>query len=109
VARRSTRRRRRTPASGWTYRSTAVKLSGDDVITSGDLTVGATTHPVEVNWEFGGVAKDPYGATKAGFEGTAIVNRKDFGLEWNAPLETGGFLISEKVKLVLDIEVGKQD
>jgi polyisoprenoid-binding protein YceI len=92
-----------------TYRSTAVKLSGDDVITSGDLTVGATTHPVEVNWEFGGVAKDPYGATKAGFEGTAIVNRKDFGLEWNAPLETGGFLISEKVKLVLDIEVGKQD
>jgi polyisoprenoid-binding protein YceI len=91
-----------------TFRSTSIKLDGDDVVTTGDLTVGGVTHPVDVTWEFGGVAKDPWGNTKAGFEGTATISRKDWGITWNAALETGGFLIADKVKLVLEIEAGKQ-
>jgi polyisoprenoid-binding protein YceI len=90
-----------------TYRSTAVKVDGDEVITDGDLTIGGTTHSVQVTWEFGGLAKDPFGTAKSGFEGTAALNRKDWGLAWNAPLETGGFLISDKVKLVLEIEADR--
>lgn len=91
-----------------TFKSTSVKVDGDDIITTGDLTVGGVTHPAEVRWEFGGVAKDPWGNTKAGFEGTATISRKDWGITWNAALETGGFLIADKVKLVLEIEAGKQ-
>lgn len=90
-----------------TFRSTAVKPDGDKVITTGDLTVGGTTHPVDVTWEFGGIAKDPWGNIKAGFEGTATINRKDWGITWNAALETGGFLIAEKVRLVLEIEAAR--
>jgi polyisoprenoid-binding protein YceI len=91
-----------------TYKSNTVKVDGDTIITSGDLTIGTVTHPVDVEWEFGGVAKDPWGNTKAGFEGSATINRKDWGITWNAALETGGFLIADKVKLVLEIEAGKQ-
>lgn len=91
-----------------TFKSTTVKVDGDSIVTTGDLTVGAVTHPVDVTWEFGGIAKDPWGNTKAGFEGTATISRKDWGITWNAALETGGFLIADKVKLVLEIEAGKQ-
>jgi polyisoprenoid-binding protein YceI len=91
-----------------TYKSTSVTVKGDDIVTVGDLTVGGKTAPAEITWEFGGIAKDPWGNTKAGFEGTATINRKDWGITWNAALETGGFLISEKVKLVLEIEANKQ-
>jgi polyisoprenoid-binding protein YceI len=90
------------------YRSSSVQVDGPDVVTTGDLTIGGKTAPVEITWEFGGVAKDPWGNVKAGFEGTATVNRSDWGLTWNAALETGGFLISDKVKLVLEIEAGKK-
>jgi polyisoprenoid-binding protein YceI len=91
-----------------TFKSTSVRVDGDTVITTGDLTVGGKSAPVDIAWEFGGVAKDPWGNTKAGFEGTATISRKDWGITWNAALETGGFLISDKVKLVLEIEAGKQ-
>jgi polyisoprenoid-binding protein YceI len=90
-----------------TFKSTSAKLDGADLVTTGDLTIGGKTNPVDITWEFGGVAKDPYGTTKAGFEGTATINRSDWGLSFNAPLETGGVLISDKVKLVLEIEADK--
>jgi polyisoprenoid-binding protein YceI len=90
-----------------TFRSTSAKLDGDDLILSGDLTIKGIANPVDVVWEFNGVAKDPYGVTKAGFDGAATVNRKDWGLNWNAALETGGFLISDKIKLVLEVEANK--
>jgi polyisoprenoid-binding protein YceI len=90
------------------FKSTAVKVDGDDIVTPGDLTVAGTTHPVEVRWEFGGVSQDPFGNTRAGFEGTATLNRKDWGLVWNAALEAGGFLVSDKIKLVLEIAAVKQ-
>lgn len=90
------------------FKSTAVKVDGDKVITTGDLTIGGKTAPLDIVWEFGGIAKDPFGNTKAGFEGTATINRKDWGITWNAALETGGFLVADKVKLVLEIEANKQ-
>jgi polyisoprenoid-binding protein YceI len=90
------------------FRSTLVKVDGDEIITAGDLTVAGVTHPVEIRWEFGGLSKDPFGNTRAGFEGTATLNRKDWGLVWNAALEAGGFLVSDKVKLVLQIAAVKQ-
>jgi polyisoprenoid-binding protein YceI len=90
------------------FKSTAVKVDGDDIVTAGDLTVAGTTHPVEVRWEFGGLSQDPFGNTRAGFEGTATLNRKDWGLVWNAALEAGGFLVSDKIKLVLEVAAIKQ-
>ena len=92
-----------------TYRSTSAKLDGDKLITIGDLTIKNKSVPVEVTWEFNGVAKDPFsGGTKGGFEGRSEVNRTDWGITWNAAVETGGFLISDKVKLVLEIEADKE-
>jgi len=91
-----------------TYRTTGARVDGDKVVTSGDLTIAGKAHPVDITWEFGGIATDPFGVTKAGFEGTATLNRKDWGITWNAPLEGGGFLISDTVKLVLEIEAGKK-
>jgi polyisoprenoid-binding protein YceI len=89
------------------FRSTSARVDGDDLVLVGDLTIRGVTQPVEVEWEFGGVAKDPFGNVKAGFEGSTSINRKDWGLTWNAALETGGFLIGDKVKLVLEIEANK--
>ncbi len=91
-----------------TFRSTSAKLDGDDLVMTGDLSIKGNSRPVEIRWEFGGMATDPFGATKAGFEGTATINRSDWDLTYNAALETGGFLISDKVKLVLDIEASKK-
>jgi polyisoprenoid-binding protein YceI len=93
-----------------TFRSTSVKVEGDEFVTVGDLTIRGVSHPVEVTWEFNGVAKDPFsGATKAGFDGASTIKRSDWGITWNSAVETGGFLISDKVKLVLEIEADKQE
>ena len=91
-----------------TFKSTSVKVDGDKIITTGDLTIAGQTSSVEIAWEFGGIAKDPFGNTKAGFEGVGTLSRKDFGLTYNAALETGGFLVGDKIKLVLEIEAGKK-
>ena len=60
-------------------------------------------HAVTIEFEEGGSAKDPFGNLRVGFEGEAVVNRKDWGLTWNAALETGGILVSEKIKLEFDV------
>jgi polyisoprenoid-binding protein YceI len=73
----------------------------------GDLTIKGVTRPVEFDLEFGGVATDPWGNTKAGFEAETEINRKDFGLEWNVALEGGGVLVSEKIKIKLDVQLLK--
>ena len=75
---------------------------------TGDLTIKDVTKPVTFDVDFGGVATDPWGNTKAGFEATATVLRKDWGLNWNAALEGGGVLVSEKIDLVLDVQLLKQ-
>jgi polyisoprenoid-binding protein YceI len=92
-----------------TFKSTSVKLDGDQVLTAGDLVIKGKAHPVEIVWEFNGIAKDPFSSvTKAGFDGTSTIKRSDWDLTWNAAVESGGFLISDKVKLVLEVEADKK-
>ncbi|MFB8249496.1 YceI family protein [Streptomyces sp. NPDC055952] len=87
-----------------TFRSTkAEALGGDDYRITGDLTILGTTRPLTIDLEFNGVAKDPFGNERAGFEGKAEILRSEWGLTWNAALETGGVLVSDKIKLTFDI------
>jgi polyisoprenoid-binding protein YceI len=89
------------------FRSTDVEVQGEEIVLKGDLTIKGTTAPVTLELEYGGTAKDPFGNTRAGFEGKTTVNRKDWGLSWNAALETGGVLVSEKVTLEFEISLIK--
>lgn len=87
-----------------TFRSTGVEVLGPDTFAlTGDLTIKGTTKPVTVEFEHTGMATDPYGNLRAGFEGKAVINRKDWNVSWNAALETGGLLVSEKITLEFDI------
>src|SRR6476619_674698 len=86
---------------------TFVSTEASEDTLKGDLTIKGVTRPVEFDLEFGGVATDPWGNTKAGFEATTEINRKDFGLEWNVALEGGGVLVSEKIKVKLDVQLLK--
>lgn len=91
-----------------TFTSTSVELVGDDTYrVTGDLTIRGTTNPVTVDFESTGLAKDPFGNVRAGFEGTATINRKDWGISFNAALETGGVLVSEKIGLEFDVSAIK--
>lgn len=74
---------------------------------SGELTIKGITKPVTFDYDFNGTSKDPWGGLRAGFEATAEISRGDFGITFNAPLETGGVMISDKVKIVLDLEFVK--
>lgn len=86
------------------FRSTKLESTGDGYRLFADLTIKGTTRNVAFDLEFDGVNVDPWGNTKAGFTATTEINRRDWGLEYNAVLETGGVLIGEKVKLELDIQ-----
>jgi polyisoprenoid-binding protein YceI len=93
----------------WTFTSTSVEAKGgDDLVLHGDLTVKGTTRPVSIEFEHTGTATDVYGNLRAGFEGRATINRKDFGVVWNAPLEAGGVLVSDKIVLELDVSAIRQ-
>jgi polyisoprenoid-binding protein YceI len=70
---------------------------------TGDLTIKGVTNPVSIDFESTGSARDPFGNLRVGFEGSTTVNRRDWGLTWNAALETGGVLVSEKIKLEFDV------
>jgi polyisoprenoid-binding protein YceI len=87
----------------WTFRSTEVSRDDDEWTITGDLTIKDVTKPVTIEFEETGSAVDPFGNVRVGFEGSTTINRKDWGLTWNAALETGGVLVSEKVKLEFDI------
>ena len=91
----------------WTFNSTNVERDGDDWSLTGDLSIKGVTRPVTIDFEQVGSAQDPFGNVRVGFEGTAVINRKDFGLTWNAGLETGGVLVSDKIKLQLDVSAIK--
>ena len=71
----------------------------------GLLTIKGVSKPVSFDLDFGGVSADPWGGTRAGFEATTEINRKDFGLSWNVAVEGGGMLVGEKVKIVLDVQL----
>jgi polyisoprenoid-binding protein YceI len=70
----------------------------------GDLTIRGVTRPVTLDLQYHGSARDPWGNTKAAFSASAEVNRKDWGLEWNVALDTGGVLVGDKVRIELDVE-----
>jgi polyisoprenoid-binding protein YceI len=91
-----------------TFRSTGVSGGGSDWKLDGELTIAGVTKPVTLDVEFEGVVVDPWGNTKAGFVASTTVNREDFGLTWNAALETGGFLVGKTVTIDLEVELGKQ-
>jgi polyisoprenoid-binding protein YceI len=91
-----------------TFRSTSAEaLGGDDYRITGDLEILGTTKPLTIDLEFNGAAKDPFGNERVGFEGKAEILRSEWGLTWNAALETGGVLVSDKIKLNFDISAIK--
>ncbi|WP_326754904.1 YceI family protein [Streptomyces hirsutus] len=91
-----------------TFRSTKTEaLGGDDYRITGDLTILGTTKPLTIDLEFNGAATDPFGNERVGFEGKAEILRSEWGLTWNAALETGGVLVSDKIKLSFDISAIK--
>ena len=85
----------------------AESLGGDDYRLTGDLTIKGITKEVAVDFEFTGLVADPWGNQRAGFEGKAVINRKDWGVNFNAALEAGGVLVSEKITLEFDISAVK--
>jgi polyisoprenoid-binding protein YceI len=89
------------------FKSTSVEKDGDDYIVKGDLTIKDTTKPVKLTAEFGGIATDPWGNTKAGFTLSGKINRAEFGLTWNAALETGGVMVSEEVRILGELQFVK--
>jgi polyisoprenoid-binding protein YceI len=87
-----------------TYRSTGIRAKGDDYVVDGELTLKGITRQVPLTLELNGFGPDPYGGTRAGFTATAEINRQDFGVNWNAALEHGGVVVSDKVTIHLEIE-----
>ncbi len=91
-----------------TFRGTDFVIDGDVVEVTGDLTISGITRSVTIPFEFQGQATDPFGNKRIGFEGSVAINRSDFGLTWNAALETGGFLVSDKITLELEVSAVQQ-
>ncbi|MCC6704755.1 MAG: YceI family protein [Thermomicrobiales bacterium] len=92
-----------------TFKSTGITKKRDDRFDiAGDLTIRGVTRSVVLDTTFNGIGTSPWGTSVAGFEAETEINRKDFGLEWNVALETGGVLVSDKVKIHLEVELIKQ-
>ncbi len=92
-----------------TFRSTKVEdRGGDKYRITGDLTIHGVTRPVVLEANYEGSGKDPWGGERAGFLATTNIDRRDFGLEWNKALDTGGLLVGEKVELTLEVEAIRQ-
>jgi polyisoprenoid-binding protein YceI len=88
--------------------TSAKQVDDDNFEITGDLTIKGITKSVTIPFAFEGVAVDPYGQTRVGFDGSHTINRKDYGVTWNAPLETGGVLVGEKIVLEFEISAVKQ-
>jgi len=91
------------------FRSTSVdRVSGQRFALLGELTIHGVTKAVELDAEYLGEGQDPWGGTRLAFEARTTINRKDFGLTWNAVLEAGGLLVSEEVEIALEIQAVQQ-
>ncbi len=90
-----------------TFKNGKLEKSGENYSLTGDLTIRDVTKKITLDVELGGVMVDPYGQTKAGFEITGKINRKEFGLNWNGMTEAGGVVVSDQVKLQLSVQVVK--
>lgn len=86
------------------FRSTSLTHDGDDFVLTGDLTLKGVTRPITLGLEVSGFGPDAYGGTRAGFSAKGTINRRDFGLSFDAKLDNGGLVVSDKVDLELDIE-----
>lgn len=93
-----------------TFKSTKVTKTGEgEYDIEGELTIRGVTKPITLEATFEGAGKDPWGGERAGFSAKGQLNRKDFGLTWNAALETGGVLVSDEVKIHIEVELLKQE
>ena len=91
-----------------TFVSTGARQVDDSTFElTGDLTIKGVTNPITIPFSFEGAAKDPFGNLRVGFEGAVTINRKDYGITWNAALETGGVLVSDKVTLEFELSLVK--
>ena len=86
------------------FLSTSVVPSGDDYRVTGDLTIHGVTRQVDLDLEFNGVGSDPWGGLRSGFSATTEISRADFGIEFNIPLDGGGVVVGDKIKIYLEIE-----
>ncbi len=91
-----------------TFTSTAIVKKGDGYAVTGDLTIKGVTKPVTLIAEWAGIAKDPWGNTKAGLNLSGKIDRKAWGLNWNAALEAGGVLVSDEVRIQCEVQLAKQ-
>jgi polyisoprenoid-binding protein YceI len=91
-----------------TFKSTSLTKDGSDYKLAGDITVKSVTKPIVLDVEFGGIAIDPWGNTKAGFTLSGKLKRGDFGLTYNAALETGGVMLGDEVKILGELQFVKQ-
>jgi polyisoprenoid-binding protein YceI len=87
-----------------TFRSTKVEGKKEHFTVSGDLTIRGVTRPITLDVTFEGTGKDPWGGTRSSFHATGKFDRRDFGLTWNVALETGGILVSNEIKIVIDAQ-----
>jgi polyisoprenoid-binding protein YceI len=91
-----------------TFIATDVRQTGATTLElTGDLTIRGVTNTVTVPFQFEGAATDPFGNLRVGFEGSAVINRKDYGITWNATLETGGVLVSDKITVEFEVSAIK--
>ena len=87
--------------------SSVTKVNDEEYRVAGDLSIRGITNPIEIDFEFGGVAVDAFGNQRLGLDGKAVVNRKDWGISWNAVLDTGGVMLSEKITLEFEVSAIK--
>ena len=92
-----------------TFRSTSVAQTGRGFAVTGDLTIKGTTKSVVLDLDFNGVGNDPWGGTRAGFSASTEISRKDFGVDFNIPLDGGGVVVGDAVKVILEVEAVLQD
>lgn len=90
-----------------TFTSTGLRGDGAEYVLTGDLTIKGVTRSVELDLEFEGVSPDPWGGTRVGFSVSGEINRRDFGLNFDVKLDTGGALVGEKIKLELEVQAVK--
>ena len=91
-----------------TFVSTSAKLNGENSVTlTGDLTIKGVTKSITLDFDYQGAATDPFGNQRLGFEGTHTISREDYGITWNAKLETGGVLVGDKIVLEFDLSLIK--
>ncbi|HWJ62006.1 MAG TPA: YceI family protein [Acidimicrobiales bacterium] len=92
-----------------TFTSTSVAPKGSDFEVTGDLTIKGTTKPVVLELEFNGVHPDPWGGTRAGFSAETEISRKEFGVDFEIPMDGGGVVVGDKIKVVLEVEAVLQE